>query len=519
MKRILIIFSLFVMLAAQYSCRKSPVEAQFKDMLKYTIDDYVAANPNDYSSFQQILKAGNLDKTLSAYNPNGQDYTLFLPNNAAVDNFIKQAGLYASLTELLKDTAYVKALARYHVVNMGAATQDFPFGAFTQPTLTGDYLNVNFILAKDTTYYKINNQAPVIKTNIKVSNGYVHVISEMLRPITLNSYGWLKRSPDFKIFTSALESTGISQTIDVDMKLKNQTLHPFTMLVEPDTIYNKRGINSFDDLAKSISPGRTDYTSSNNPLNLFVGYHILTQSRFLNDLVGQSTNYNTFADVPLAINGLGIDIMINQHKEIFVSSAHDTTDWVGIYYDQSNVVTQSGSIHFIDQILKPQVPSQQSVSFAFWEEPTLAQYRIVGGTYFIENPKLLDYVTWSGAKLFYVKSEDPAEMAWNQDYLQIEGDFTISYQLPKIIQGKYDVVLGADHYGTQNALVEVYVDGNKIGGLIDLTTGGSASNPYWPPLAVGQVDFKNYAAHLVTVKSLIPGRFKWDYIQFNKPTN
>ena len=519
MKRILIIFSLFVALFAQYSCTKTAVEAGFKDVLKYTIYDYIVANPKDYSSFLLILKSGGMDKTLSAYNPNGQDYTLFLPDNAAVDNFIKQTGSYASLDDLVKDAAYCKALGNYHVVNMGTATQDFPFGAFTQPSLSGDYLNVNFILAKDTTYYKINNQAPVIKTNIKVSNGYVHVISEMLRPITLNSYGWLKKNPDFKIFTAAIEATGINTILDVDMKLKDQPLQPFTMLVEPDSIFKKRGITNLDDLKKEISPARTDYTSSTNPLNLFVGYHILTVSRFLNDLVGQSTNYNTFADVPLAINGMGLDIMINKSKETFVSSAHDTTDWVGLYYDQSNVVTQSGAIHFIDQIMKPQVPSQLSVSFAFWEEATLNEYRKVPGTYFIENPKLLKSITWSGAKLFFVKSTDPAEYSWNQDYLQIDGDFTISYQLPKIIQGKYDVVLGANHYGVQNALVEVYVDGNKIGGLIDLTKGASANNPYWPPIAVGSVEFKNYAAHIVTVKSLIPGRFIWDYVQFNKPTN
>lgn len=519
MKRILIILSLFVALSTQYSCTKTPVEAGFKDMQKYTIYDYIVANEKDYSSFLKILEAGGLDKTLSSYNPNGLNYTLFLPDNAAVDNFISQGGLYATLDDLLKDNVYCAALARYHVVNMGTTTNDFPFGAFTQPTLSGDYLNVNFILGKDTTYYKINNQAPVVKTNIEVSNGYIHVISEMLRPITLNSYAWLKRDPAYSIFTSALEVTGVSKVLDVDMKLKDQPLRPFTMLVEPDSVYNKRNIKTLDDLIKEISPDRTDYTNSTNPLNLFVEYHILTDVKFLNVLQGQATNYNTFADIPLNINGMGLDIVINKVKEIFISAKGDTTDYVGLYYDQSNVVTQSGAIHFIDQVLKPQVPSQASVSFEFWEELALNEYRVAGGSYLIENPKLLNYVTWSGAKLFYVKSTDPAEAAWSQDYMQITGDFSITYNVPKIIQGKYDVVLGADHYGSQNAIVEVYIDGNKIGGLIDLTTGGSANNPYWPPLSVGSVEFKNYASHTVTIKSLIPGRLKWDYVQFNKPLN
>jgi len=516
MKRILIILSLFVALSMQYSCEKTAVESGFKDMQKYTIYDYLVVNEKDYSSFLAILKAGGLDKTLSGYNPNGIDYTLFVPDNKAVDDFIK-GGQYASLDALLQDKAYCEALARYHVVNMGTTTNDFPFGAFSEPTLSGDFLNVNFILAKDTTYYKINNQAPVIKANIEVSNGYIHVISTMLIPITLNSYAWLKKNPACSILTSAIEATGINKILDVDMKLKDQPLRPYTMLVETDAIYKKRNINSFADLAKAISPDRTDYTNIANPLNLFVAYHILNQSLFLNNLVGQATNYNTFADVPLNINGMGLDIIINKGKEIFeLKIANgDTTiiDYVGIYYDESNVVTQSGAIHFIDQILKPQVPSRAIVTFEFWEEQTLVEYRRKGGSFLIDNPKLMDYVTWSGAKLYYVKSNDNTETAWSDDYMLIDGDFTITYQVPKIIQGKYNVILGADGFSSQNALVELSIDGNKQGGLIDMTKGGSASWPYvW--FKVGAVDFKKYDSHSIQVKTLIPGKFIWDFIRF-----
>jgi hypothetical protein len=143
----------------------------------------------------------------------------------------------------------------------------------------------------------------------------------------------------------------------------------------------------------------------------------------------------------------------------------------------------------------------------------LDEYRRKGGSFLIENEKLLDYVKWSGAKLFYVKSNDDSERSWGKDYLMIDGDFTISYQLPKIIQGKYNVFFQADAYGSANALVELFVDGNKLGGLIDLTKGGSSTNPY-ASIKVGAIDFKKYAGHTITVKSLIPGRLKWDYIRF-----
>lgn len=519
MRRIFILLGLLFVLVAQYSCKKSPVEANFKDLKSASIYDYIVENKADYSSFLSILEKGGIDKTLSAYNPDGTNYTLFLPNNAAVDKFIKNSSQYGSLNDLLNDTKFVQALARIHVLNKGVTTYDFPFGTFSDPTLSEDYLNVGFIFGTDTTFYNINNQARVIKANIEVSNGYIQEIDNMLQPITMNSYGWLKSHSGFSIFLSALDKTGINSIIDVDMKAEGQTLKPFTMLVEPDTVYQKRHINSFEDLANLISPGQTNYTDKNNPMNLFVGYHLLTQSQFLNDFqaMKEATNYNTFADIPLVINGTGIDITINKAKEVFdtIISGIDTTyiDYVGINYDASNVITQSGAIHVIDQILKPQVPSRSVMMFRFLEEQGLNTYRQEGGSFLIDDPKTLEYVTWSGAKLFYVKSTDPAEQAWDKDYMLITGDFTISYQVPKIIAGKYNVVLGANGYSSANALVELYVDGIKLGGLVDLTKGGSANNPY-AAYRVGSVDFKKYDSHVITIKSLIPGRLAWDYIRF-----
>jgi uncharacterized surface protein with fasciclin (FAS1) repeats len=497
----------------------SAIDPGFKELEKYTIYDYVVTNEKDYSSFLQILKASGMDKTLSAYNPGGKtkgvDYTLFLPDNAAVDEFIRENNQYASLEDLLNDQSFVNVLAKYHILNGGVASNEFPFGTFNQPTLSNDFLNVNFDIHTDTTFYSINNQARIIKANIEANNGYIQVIGSMLKPITLNSYGWLKKNSAYSLFTAAMEATGIDKIINVNMKEEGQTLQPFTVLVEADSIFHKRNVNNFDDLVKMISPERTDYTNSTNPLNIFVGYHLLTGSHFLDDIAKNNTNYNNFADIPLKINGKGMEIVINKNPNyIFIDEKNDTTDYIGLYYDASNVNTQSGPIHFINQILMPRIPTRAEENFEFYDEPYLAEYRRIGGKYIIENPSLLNNVTWTGAKLSYVKSMDVNETSWSKDYLQIEGDFTITYNVPKIIQGKYDVYLQADGYNVANALVEVYIDGNKLGGLIDLTKGGNANSPFYA-YKLGSVDFKKYSSHAVQIRTLIPGRLKWDLIRFS----
>ena len=170
-------------------------------------------------------------------------------------------------------------------------------------------------------------------------------------------------------------------------------------MVEPDSIYYKRGIYSVNDLIARISPGNSDYTNASNPLYNYVGYHFLSGNYFIDDFVNRNTNYNTFSEVPLHIDGRGLDIAINRGKEIFDTIIHqgDTTivNFIKILYDQSNVVSQSGAIHYIDQVMKQQTPSRATTTFQFYEEPVINKYYQQKGEFLIE-PNSLNRITWTG---------------------------------------------------------------------------------------------------------------------------
>jgi uncharacterized surface protein with fasciclin (FAS1) repeats len=523
MKKLAFLLGLIALILGNYSCdRPIDIVAKFKDMRQSTIYDYMVTNKDKYSSFLQLLHKGKLDETLSAYNPRGLGYTLFLPDNNAIDKFIQESnGRFASLNDLLSDSGYVYEFCRYHVINLGIKTNDFPFGALPALTLSKDYLTVNFVVLPDTSYYLINNIARVTIPNVELSNGYIHVISSALKPITSTTYGWLVLNPGYSIFKAAVDVTGLKDTMDLNSKEKAANSRSFTLLLEHDSVFNKKGIHSLSDLETLISPGNTNYSSKNNPLYNFVAYHILKDSKFLDNMFLVSTNYDTYSDIPLNINGMGIDIKINPGKESFDTIIHqtDTTiiNWVGFYYDQSNIVTQSGVIHFINQVLRQHAPSRATQTYEFWEEPLFNQDRLLGpGTYIVEDPASLQFVTWSGADLSFVKlvhQSNVPDIAWNNDYVLINGDFTISYTIPAVVQGNYTAWLQADAFSTNNAVIEVYIDGKKLGGLFDLSTGGSAAFPFYA-IRLGTIEFPDYQTHVVEVRSLIPGRFCWDYVQF-----
>jgi len=519
MRKIAVIFILFVVILGNDSCDdKKIIEPGFEDIEQMTIYDYMIENEVDYSSFFSILQKGGIAKTLSAYNPEGLGYTLFLPNNNAVNKFIESHEQYSSLSDLLNDPDYIYELGRYHIVNLGISSNDFPFGALPEYTLSGDYLTITFVIETDTSYYKVNNQAPVVRPNIELSNGYIHIINSTLIPITYTSYEWLEiNQEDFSIFKDLFDITGLNETININLKDETVEAQPITLLIEPDSVFHKHQIYSVNDLADSISPGKTDYTSTSNPLYNFAAYHILAESMFLNDFVGISTNYLTYSEIPLNINGTGLDIAINKGKQVFdtIIDQKDTVfiDFVGFYYDESNIITQSGAIHFIDRVLKQQRPSRAIRNFEFYEEPLLNEYREEPGEYLIEDTSWLNVIKWSGADLFFVETGNEQSPAWGGDYLFINGDFVISYTFPKIIRGKYEAFLGVEAYNPENALVEVTIDGKKTGGLINLASGGSSSNPF-ARIELGTINFLKYEDHTIEIRSLIPGRFIWDYVRF-----
>lgn len=516
MKKIFYILSLIAVVLSLNSCKEPERIAGFEDAEQYSIYDYIVENKVEFSDFLAILEAGGIDKTLSAYNPNGNGYTLFLPSNKAIDNFIKKTEGISSMNDILNDREFAAAFGRYHVLNMLAHTQDFPFGAFPEPTLSEDYLTVSFIIQPDTSYYKINNQAGITVPNIEVSNGYIHKIETALEPITFTSYDWLVQNSGYSIFKGVLELTGTKSFVEFNVKeLENAS--PVTMLVESDEVYNRSGIFSVEDLAKKISPNDANYTNITNPLYNYCTYHFLSGGRYINDFEGAATNYTTLSEIPLNINGLGNDLLINKGKQVFdtIVAGVDTTiiDYIGFLYDESNITTQTGAIHMIDRVLKQVSPSRAIVTFEYWEEPLITEFRRETGTHLIEEKESLVFIEWEGADLNFIEKGDEQTSAYGNDYFEITGDFKISYVVPKIVQGKYKVFLGAERYNSANALVEVYIDGKKVSSLVDLSQGGTANNPF-QKIELGTIDFKKYETHKVEVIPLIPGRFLWDYIRF-----
>ncbi|MBE9518374.1 MAG: fasciclin domain-containing protein [Bacteroidetes bacterium] len=335
-----------ILSAVMRSCESDPHGSHLFNEDTSTIGEYVKTNPKEYSKFNRILVEGKMLLPLCAYNPYGEGYTLFLPTNEAIDHFIEQNPDYGNIEELLQDTSFLITLTRYHTLNRKVRTDEFPYGALTDRTLTGDRLTIGFYIEDDNPLIKVNNVAPIIHSNLEMTNGYIHVISEVLHEVEISGYDWLQQQEDYSILAQAMELSGIMDRLWFD---------EYTILAEHDSIYHRSGIMNIEDLINRVATPGIPYSDISNAFNQFTTYHILFGEFYLNDLYLGLREYWTLGNAPVMID-VGLEIRINPGVDTFgitISEYGDTTiiDYIQPVWDACNILTNTGPVHSISDLL------------------------------------------------------------------------------------------------------------------------------------------------------------------------
>ena len=507
---------LLIVLSLMYSC-DTETEKLFAEDDLVEIADFIIDNRETYSRFYEIMITGELKDPLNAYNPFGDGFTLFLPTDDAFDRFILKSEKYSSFNDLLNDINFVRDLGRYHLVNTEIATYEFPYGALPDTTVTGDFLTIGFSTSLDTTIYRVNNIAPVILANLEMLNGYVHVISELLEPVTFTGYDWLRDNGEYSILAGALGITGLKDTLGLFRRTTAGQLvrNKYTILAEHDSIYSRNGIHSLDDLIDKYDTPGIAHTDVNNGLYQFAAYHILERSYFLADFE-KVANYNTYGNYPVGINP-GIEIQINTGVDTFAFkySENDTSaiTYIRLYEQESNFLTKTGAIHFLYEIMEPykDIPLSRR-DFEFLNEPVIWANRFNIGTYEYTDQDDFEVIKWSGPDVLTHIKASASDQAWGDDYIIIEENFSIEYTMPKILPGIYTLWIRTHAYSSDNATIMASFDGKRIGANYNLIQGGTGNNPYaW--FEVGIVDLAKYTEHTIKLESLIPGTLIWDVVR------
>ena len=313
------IYFILVIVLSILACREEIDKSNRYVFTGETVADYMLNRSEKYSHMITLMKRAGLFGLLQTY---GQ-YTLFLPDNAAVERYLREqdsiywatkdspifvnTGITSPDIEELSDSMAV-IIARSHLLNLAYHTANMGEGALPTRNFNNRYLGINYDVVGEKFYIMVNNKSAIIDGDNEVENGIIHIVDKAINPVEMNVPQLIASCDFFSIFNEALNVTGFkdSLVLDLDMsyiwdptatagvgtpsyypKLK---YHKYTGFIETDDVFNTNGIYALADLKVFAekwygTEDRDNTQSPRNALHKFVSYHFLNREIPYNGIV------------------------------------------------------------------------------------------------------------------------------------------------------------------------------------------------------------------------------------------
>lgn len=547
-------------------CREYIDEGSRYTFTGHTIASFLEEHEDVYSNFIEILDRGGRLTLMKAY---GQ-YTCFAPTNDAITRFLfEQDSIYRAslvddnpndivwtgvtspeLSEL--SDSMCKVISQTHLLNAVYLTTDMEGDIIPTMNLNDRYLSLSYdVDAAGLNVLLINGTGKIIAKDEEVENGVVHTIASVLNPSTNTVPAQILEHEYFHIIGEAIEATGYADRLqdykdesytDGDLKSKgiyeSSPLCPypanryfgFTAFLETDQVFFDNGIYSFEDLKEKCAEWYPDadpsapLTSMDNPVNQFVGYHLidrkLAYSRLVCYKINPHSNWNSEKDLvnftdrneyyetmnnklmkltmPRSNPKYQTTILINYSKETDQASepymntiVYNPEDFRSLdtLYAAFGAEALNGTIHAIDKILlynedvmggrvlndiiridASSLCSELTNNDIRWHYFTHSG----DGEVYIPHTYCKNMKVYTDETRQYYLSPHTSWFNYQGDEMMTLGAFDFAYKLPPVPAGTYEIRMGYSANASRH-IVQFYVDNEVAGIPVDLRI--SSSNP------------------------------------------
>ncbi len=477
---LVILVSLGIIFIFSY-CTQDPQVWELKSE-EQVASDYISSHP-EFSEFDKLIELTDLKSLLGIRGP----YTIMLPNNDAMFAYYKEKGKSA-LSDF--DDQFLASLVRNHIITNEISTGDFGLGALRDTSALGDYIVTEF----QGSDIILNKHSKIINRDIRLSNGYAHVIDKVLDPITKDVYTVLAEDPSYKILTEGLKLTGLKDTLElISFPYGKRTARTrFTILAVPDSVFHANNIYNVDDLIKWTGANPDSLTYLKNPFYRYIEYHCLAETHYLSDL-----NTGLY---PILSHDNNVSMTIDNDYKI--NLLPKTQKYTGFNIKASNVPSKNGAIHSINGLLPVVQPSPVKMVFETTDyfEVKQGDYYLNGYMNWVDGQNTFKNIKWEGDFLQYYNRESPYEI--NQDCFKIAGFFWIEITTPKVMKGTYRVSVGIR---AGYLSLDHFVDGVKAGS-------SKVGDSQVPDL--GEFTWTETKEHKIKLVSMSWGQLFWDTIIF-----
>ncbi|MGQ7946555.1 fasciclin domain-containing protein [Flavobacterium sp. WC2509] len=464
-----LIFAILIALIFQ-SC----AEEQIKENTDNTpnITQYLRENP-EYSMFLEILEITNYASFMNTYGT----YTLFLPTNDALKQYLKDVGATS-----LKDVPLVdlQNIAKLHILDKKVNTSSFTDGKIATPSMYGQYLTTGATNINEVSSITINKTSRIVTSNVEVGNGIIQVIDKVLRVANKTLAQTIEADPNLSLFTEVLKATGwyekLNQPLTYDA---NKVASYLTVLAQTNDVFEKATwktpngnlikLNTLDNLKLRYSQ-LNDPKNEADSLNLFVQYRLLPQLSYLAD----------FATTPVFVTKAPLEVIASKLEKDVIYLNRDVyngvfEEGVAIIRESSDVTASNGVLHYVNENFFIKKRSASPVYFDLCDQREMAadvaNYRKSSGLSFALANGAFSEITWVGNGTLTWNNYNGAV---NGDLLSIfrfrrslNGNNDIEFKTPVLIKGRYKIWVSYRSGDKASPLTKVFFDGEQTSRIIN----------------------------------------------------
>lgn len=468
-----------------YCCEEQPHYWEVQST-EQVISEYVTSRP-EFSDFGDILEITGLKSLLSVRGP----FTLFLPSDSVMQLYYAQKNV-SSYLDL--DAEFLHDLVLNHLITSKMETGDFGLGAIRDLNGLNDYIVTEF----DGADIILNKYSRIIKRNIQAANGVIHQIGQVLEPVTKSVYEVIEENPSYSLFKEGIVRTGLKDTLNlIDFPYGTRLARTrFTILAVPDSVYNRFGINTIDELIAEYTNAPDSITYLNNGFYRYMEYHCLGGTYYLNDLETRI--------FPILSYDNNISITVDDDYKLNLNPV--TGNYTGFVIEESNNPAKNGTVHTIKGLLPVFEPEPTVITFETTDYFDMKQGDYFGKYYmrWFDGQNTFEYIKWEGDYLlYYFKDHDTGKLL-NDDCISMSGWWWVQITTPKIMKGKYDMTANLWSGQTDYA---VYVDGVNTAMVLSTDPAETTS---W-----GIFDWKSTEKHTIKIVTKSPGLLFWDTVIFS----
>ncbi len=340
---------LAVFAAFQMSCKDSVDTSDIYTFTGQTATDYINAD-SSLSLFSKVIQKAKVSQNSQSFadallSARG-NYTIFAPTDKAMTVYLDS--IYASkqwnidtMSEKVANTIIQNCIIDHG--NLDALlTSDFPeAGAITQATLNDRHIMVSYGTTETGKFQVIlNGKSHITTPDIEVTNGYIHIVDQVLAPSVSDLWALIGEAGNMHIFYWLLTETSWGDSLTSyrdeeyelysDEEKRNDAYftdskfitpphryYGYMAFAETDSVFKREwGIEPImvnavlanaseikavvEQKCRAAYPNATsdDWKSTDNAVNQFVSYHLVPFKEPYNWLIrhGDELGYNT--DLP-----------------------------------------------------------------------------------------------------------------------------------------------------------------------------------------------------------------------------